>query len=256
MTVIKGVYIPEEILPTFNSHAIELHMHKIKGLSEHFVYFNDDMILNAPVAPEYYFRNGLPCDTNKETCLNVPVYSSDDKFGIFMIMLADVGIINAHFNRWETVKQSPMRWFGCHLGLRGQMMSAMLSRQSRFVGFSFLHSEQAFLKSVLEEVWENEPDVLNRSCTRFREDVAVNQYVFRYWQLVSNRFYPMKRSRASSALRENVLDAVGHVLQNSRIASVCLNDSPLCPDEEYRVINRRLQEMFEKKFPEKSSFEI
>ena len=33
-------YMPKECLPTFNSCAIELHMHKIKGLSEHFVYFN------------------------------------------------------------------------------------------------------------------------------------------------------------------------------------------------------------------------
>jgi len=33
-------YIPKEFLPTFNSITIELHMHKIKGLSEHFVYFN------------------------------------------------------------------------------------------------------------------------------------------------------------------------------------------------------------------------
>ena len=68
-------YIPKEFLPTFNSITIELHMHKIKGLSEHFVYFNDDMILNAPVTPDYYFKEGLPCDLNKETCFNVPIYT-------------------------------------------------------------------------------------------------------------------------------------------------------------------------------------
>ena len=44
-------YMPKEILPTFNSCAIELHMHRIKGLSEHFVYFNDDMMLNGPITP-------------------------------------------------------------------------------------------------------------------------------------------------------------------------------------------------------------
>ncbi|MDE8070949.1 hypothetical protein PT100_08885, partial [Erysipelothrix rhusiopathiae] len=27
-------------------------MHRIEGLSEHFVYFNDDMFLNKPVTPE------------------------------------------------------------------------------------------------------------------------------------------------------------------------------------------------------------
>ena len=40
-------YIPEEYLPTFNSCAIELHLHRIKDLSEHFVYFNDDTMLNG-----------------------------------------------------------------------------------------------------------------------------------------------------------------------------------------------------------------
>ena len=52
--------MPKEILPTFNSCAIELHLHRIKGLSEQFVYFNDDMVLNAPVTPDYYFKDGLP----------------------------------------------------------------------------------------------------------------------------------------------------------------------------------------------------
>ena len=49
-------YIPESYLPTFSSHTIELNFHRIPGLSEHFVYFNDDMLLNAPVEPEDFFR--------------------------------------------------------------------------------------------------------------------------------------------------------------------------------------------------------
>ena len=44
-------YIPEKFLPTFSSHTIELNMDKIPGLSEHFVYFNDDMYINAPPLP-------------------------------------------------------------------------------------------------------------------------------------------------------------------------------------------------------------
>ena len=31
-------YIPEKYLPTFSSHAIELNMHRIEGLAEHFVF--------------------------------------------------------------------------------------------------------------------------------------------------------------------------------------------------------------------------
>ena len=51
-------YIPEKYLPTFNANTIELNLHRIKGLSEQFVYFNDDMFVTAPVKPEDFFRNG------------------------------------------------------------------------------------------------------------------------------------------------------------------------------------------------------
>lgn len=44
-----------EALPTFNSHAIESCLHKIKGLSEHFVYFNDDFILLKPTSRSSFF---------------------------------------------------------------------------------------------------------------------------------------------------------------------------------------------------------
>jgi len=47
-------------LPTFNSHAIESRLHHIKGLSEHFLYFNDDMFLGSPVTPQDFFlSNGM-----------------------------------------------------------------------------------------------------------------------------------------------------------------------------------------------------
>ncbi len=43
-------------LPTFNSFAIEAHLHRIAGLSENFLYFNDDMFLSRPVDPEDFYR--------------------------------------------------------------------------------------------------------------------------------------------------------------------------------------------------------
>ncbi|MCH1933153.1 hypothetical protein L9G16_23715, partial [Shewanella sp. A25] len=40
--------IPAVYLPTFNSDAILLNIHKIHGLVEHFVYFDDDFLLLKP----------------------------------------------------------------------------------------------------------------------------------------------------------------------------------------------------------------
>jgi hypothetical protein len=45
-------------LPTFNSHAIESRLHRIPGLSEHFLYLNDDVFLGRPVAPGLFFTPG------------------------------------------------------------------------------------------------------------------------------------------------------------------------------------------------------
>ena len=41
-------------LPTFNSLAIELHLHRIPGLSRRYLYFNDDLFFGRPVSPESY----------------------------------------------------------------------------------------------------------------------------------------------------------------------------------------------------------
>ena len=43
--------IPSFVLPTFNSNAIEMFLHKIPNLSETYVYMNDDMFINKPFYP-------------------------------------------------------------------------------------------------------------------------------------------------------------------------------------------------------------
>ncbi|MCW2764843.1 MAG: glycosyl transferase, group 1 [Nocardioides sp.] len=47
--------LPDDALPTYNSHAIETALHRVPGLAEHFIYFNDDFLLGRPVRPEAFF---------------------------------------------------------------------------------------------------------------------------------------------------------------------------------------------------------
>lgn len=47
--------MPSEVLPTFNSHVIETFLHEISGLSENFIYFNDDFFLSGFVEPSDFF---------------------------------------------------------------------------------------------------------------------------------------------------------------------------------------------------------
>ena len=56
----KDIFPDASVLPTFNSHAIESCVHRIEGLSENFLYFNDDVFLGRETAEDDYFTmNGL-----------------------------------------------------------------------------------------------------------------------------------------------------------------------------------------------------
>ncbi|MBX9395151.1 stealth family protein [Streptomyces sp. TRM72054] len=56
----KEIFKNPAALPTFNSHAIESQLHHIDGLSEHFLYFNDDVMLGQEILPQHFFLpNGL-----------------------------------------------------------------------------------------------------------------------------------------------------------------------------------------------------
>ncbi|MFB7075300.1 stealth family protein, partial [Streptomyces sp. NPDC056290] len=51
---------PEGVLPVFNSHAIETRLHHIPGLSDHYLYFNDDVFVGRHVTPQHFFYgNGI-----------------------------------------------------------------------------------------------------------------------------------------------------------------------------------------------------
>ena len=63
-------------LPTFSSPAIEANIHKIPGISEHFLYFNDDIFLGQPIFPEDFISTkGYKLAVGKDC------YNSDYKNG-------------------------------------------------------------------------------------------------------------------------------------------------------------------------------
>jgi hypothetical protein len=47
--------VPNKYLPTYNSNVVESWIWKIKGLSDTFVYFCDDMYIGQPLVPEDFF---------------------------------------------------------------------------------------------------------------------------------------------------------------------------------------------------------
>jgi hypothetical protein len=50
----------EHLLPTFNSLSLESMLWRIEGLSERYLYFNDDVFLTAPLGPDDMFEGAVP----------------------------------------------------------------------------------------------------------------------------------------------------------------------------------------------------
>lgn len=66
------------VLPTYNSSVIESHIYKIKGLSERFLYANDDMFFASKVKESDFFRDGKPIFYNQDTVVvNAKKYVSE-----------------------------------------------------------------------------------------------------------------------------------------------------------------------------------
>lgn len=49
-----------DLLPVFSSRSIETMLYRIPGLSEQFIYLNDDMFIGRILTADYFFREGKP----------------------------------------------------------------------------------------------------------------------------------------------------------------------------------------------------
>ena len=240
-------YIPKEYLPTFNSHTIELNFHRIKGLSEHFVYFNDDMFTVSPTKPEDYFQDGLPKDI---LALNTIFFGKDS---VGQIIGSNLAVINENFKKRTCFRQNTGKWlnpkYGKHL-----IRTLLLMPWHYFQGFYNHHLCSCFRKSVFEEVWEREGGILSQTCScKFRSPVNVNQWLMRYWQLAKGEFSPMSRKvgmyyKIKDENSDLVRDVLGH-----RFKFICINDNENLAD--FESVKGEVSDMFERILPERSSFE-
>ncbi|WP_235563893.1 stealth family protein [Arthrobacter sp. Soil763] len=60
VTIVRSeeFFADPSVLPTHNSQAVECQLHHIEGLSEHFLYSNDDMFFGRTVRPDMFFTPG------------------------------------------------------------------------------------------------------------------------------------------------------------------------------------------------------
>lgn len=244
-------FIPAEYLPTFNSNVIEFYLHHIKELSEQFVYFNDDFYLINDVAPERFFKKGLPCDIGAMT-FNL----HSGMFGA-SVLLAKT-LVNEHFNKTEVVRENPSKWFNLNY-IKASLINliCLLIRRDEFVGFANPHLPQGFLKKTFEDAWMNcKEDLIRTSRNRFRNYGDVAFWLMRYWQLASNSFSPTNPFNDGQyyLVNDRNVSEIAECIRRQKKKMICLNDSE--DISSFENAKNIIIEAFSKILPEKSSFEL
>lgn len=243
-------YIPQEYLPTFSSHPIELNIHRIPGLSEHFVYFNDDCFLTAPVTPRDFFRKGLPCDSVTEDPIQLPGKDFWNN-----IRINDTMFIDRHFNRNQVKKQLWKKFYPI-CSPRDLVKNLMMNtlQKDHFFGIAIHHLPQAYRKQVLKQVWDLEPELLDQTCRhRFRDRRDVSQYSIKYFQLLTGQFTPVDMRKMGRAFIGNwdYKAAARCILEKSQ-KMICIND---CPGVDFLPAKNAVNQAFQQVLREKSQFE-
>ncbi|WP_235329111.1 Stealth CR1 domain-containing protein, partial [Bacteroides caecigallinarum] len=241
-------YIPEQFLPTYNSVVIERYIHRIPGLAEHFVYFNDDFYIISPTGKDRFFRNGLPCDI--ATFLYNPSWSQ-----WYIRIKNNMRIINRYFDKREVMARDHDKWFHPSYGSRARW-NYILKPYGKFITLRTPHNAQPYLKTTFEEVWAVAgKELTETSVNRFR---ALNDYtpeLFRTWQICSGNFEPYNTYSDTKMfpLMVKPKQAV-KAIYNQSYKLICLNDNVHIRN--YEQVMESLKNAFESILPEKSSFEL
>jgi len=234
-------FIEKKFLPTFNSCAIEVNLHKIPGLAEKFVYFNDDMFVNARISPNLLFTEGKPKCTYVLTKLKKKTQ-------------ADI----LRYNSNEAAKQLQKRQNLLAMDPRnGLLMSvynmATLAKAGK-TGFMSKHAPASYLKTSYKNVWEGKRALLEKvERHKFRNDSDCSQWVFEYYQLYNGLSIPRKYSISKyyDALNEHSQIAKD-ILQHDH-KFICINDAG--KDGNFNKAKKTIKEAFKKRYPDYSLFE-
>lgn len=241
-------YIPAQFLPVFNSSLIEIYLHKIPGLADQFVYFNDDFFIIDSLSKDRFFTGGLPND--------IAAFRHNSGIGLWSKCLKNnIRIINERFDKKTVQQQDHDKWFHPSYGKKSNL-TRLLKPYGKFVTLITPHNAQPYLKSTFEEVWEYAGNKLTSvSKNRFRSPEDYTQELFRTWQICSSNFEPYNTYKDTKmfplVLRsKQAIEAI----QNQSYKLICLNDNVHIRN--YEKVMQELEIAFDSILPEKSGFEL
>lgn len=244
-------FIPRKYLPTFSSHTIELNMHRIKGLADKFIYFNDDIFIIDKVNTDLFFLNNLPRDA---AVLRPNI--STFRFSTSAIESNNLEIINTNYDFGKVLKSNYRKWFSLKYK-RYLLNTILLLPYKKFPGFLNFHLPNAYLKSTFESLWEEEYEILNRTClNKFRDGRDVNQWLFRYKQIVEGKFIPRYPVYGKTYSLTNNNEDICQAITTKKNKIICINDNNVETVNDFEKEKNLIKKKFETVFPDKSTFEL
>ncbi len=129
-----------------------------------------------------------------------------------------------------------------------------------FIGY---HQPQPYLKKTYEELWEKEPELLEKvSASKFRCSADISQYLFRYWQFVKGDFYPAsykmsyKDSKYIELYTMEDVQKAAKDIASGKFDLYCPNDAlDNASDAEFDKCVEVINKAFDTILPNQSSFE-
>lgn len=229
VTVVDHTEImPPEALPCFNSSLIEHFLWRIPGLSERFLYANDDMYFGRPVEPTDFFApDGLPYIRENRRPLRRPLL-------------------------WLKGKLTGRKMSYYNLTVRNAAR-LVESRYGRYFAAKAHHNIDAYLRSDCEETFNTFLDEIRPTlANHVRSDNDIQRSIYSYAALARRRARPLFITQHTS-LRIHIQNP-RHYDKLARYAPMlfCMNDSEYAAETD----RLRARDTLARLFPTPSSFEL
>lgn len=233
VTVITHSQIIEpEFLPTFNSHVIESALHKIPNLSEHFIYFNDDVMLTRPLPASYFFTSS----------------------GIAKLFITNSKLPNGDKN----INDSPTQWAAKN------SRQLLLAETGLWVEVMFAHTFHPQLKSIHEEIeklWADEVAICRKNKFRDGTDLNIATFLHHHLALIRGQAIATRTRCMYFNIREKQAEKFYRSLLSNKgtsgaTHSICLNDRVSNSSNELDDFDIKLRAFLDSYYPEPSDAEF
>jgi hypothetical protein len=219
----ESIFPSTNALPTFNSHAIEACLHRIPGLAEHFLYFNDDFLLGQNVKPRDFF----------------------DELGRSISYFEPYGMIHG----LESAIEQP-DYVKASNNSRRILLHTLAGYRARHL---HRHVPYALLKSLLHEieiVYPGEFENTRKAKIRSNTDINVPSFLYHHFAYVKGM--AVKSDASSIIIRPSNIKKI--VSSAFKFKFLCFNDgNGSATDYDYKRLSA---EYFAYRYPEKAPWEI